>query len=140
MLLLQDKQIFIVEDNVQNRIVFQITLIKHGASVEFERWGRDTIIRLQNASHVDLIILDLMLAEGVSGFDLCDQIRELPKFAETPIIAVSAMDPSIAIPKLQTKGFSGFIAKPIDNSLFPKQIAAIIEGEHIWYSGQRSLN
>jgi CheY-like chemotaxis protein len=139
MLLLQDKQIFIVEDNVQNRIVFQITLIKHGASVEFERWGRDAIIRLQNASHVDLIILDLMLAEGVSGFDLCDQIRELPKFAETPIIAVSAMDPSIAIPQLQIKGFNGFIAKPIDNTLFPKQIAAIIEGEQVWYSG-RMLN
>jgi len=138
-MILKDKRIFIVEDNMQNRLVFQMALIRHGASVDFERWGRDTLYHLQNLSRVDLIVLDLMLAEGVTGFDIFDQIRGLEKYATVPIIAVSAMDPSIAIPKLRKQGFSGFIAKPIDNALFPKQLASIIAGESVWSVGERTV-
>jgi len=89
-------------------------------------------------SRVDLIVLDLMLAEGVTGFDLFDQIRGIEKYAAVPIIAVSAMDPSIAIPKLRKQGFSGFIAKPIDNVQFPRQLACIIAGETVWSVGERT--
>ena len=137
-MILKDKRIFIVEDNMQNRLVFQMALIRHGASVDFERWGRDTLYHLQNVSRVDLIVLDLMLAEGVTGFDLFDQIRGIEKYAKIPIIAVSAMDPSIAIPKLRKQGFSGFIAKPIDNVQFPRQLASIIAGEAVWSVGERT--
>ncbi len=138
-MILKNKRIFIVEDNIQNRLVFQMALIRHGASVDFERWGRDAIYRLQNLSRVDIIILDLMLAEGVTGFDIFTQIRELPKYSTVPIVAVSAMEPSIAIPKTKQHGFSGFIAKPIDSVQFPKQIASLIEGESIWSVGERTL-
>lgn len=138
-MILKDKRIFIVEDNMQNRLIFQMALIRQGASVDFERWGRDTIYHMQNTSRIDLIVLDLMLADGISGFDIFDQIRALPKYNSVPIIAVSAMDPSIAIPKARAQGFSGFIAKPIDNMLFPKQLASIIEGEHVWSVGERTL-
>ena len=137
-MILKDKRIFIVEDNMQNRLVFQMALIRHGASVDFERWGRDTLYHLQNLSRVDLIILDLQLAEGITGFDIFDKIRGLSKYDTVPIIAVSAMDPSIAIPKTKKQGFSGFIAKPIDNGQFPKQVASIIAGEKIWSVGERT--
>jgi CheY-like chemotaxis protein len=138
MQLLQGKQIFIVEDNFQNRIVFQMALVRHGAVVEFERWGSETIYRLKNLSHVsqiDLVLLDLMLAEGVNGYDVFDEIRAEPKFTAVPIVAVSAMDPGAALPRVRAKGFAGFIAKPIDVHLFPKQLAAIIDGEHVWHKG-----
>ena len=36
---LHDKHIFIVEDNLENRVVFQMALMKHGARVDFERWA-----------------------------------------------------------------------------------------------------
>ena len=137
-MILKEKRIFIVEDNMQNRLVFQMALIRHGASVDFERWGRDTLYHLQNLSRVDLIVLDLMLAEGVTGFDIFDQIRGLVKYNAVPIVAVSAMDPSIAIPRLQKQGFSGFIAKPIDSHQFPKQLATVLSGETVWSVGERT--
>jgi len=138
-MILKGKRIFIVEDNPQNRVVFQITLVRQGASVDFERWGAKTIYHLQNISHIDLIILDLMLAGEISGFDIYDDIRALPAYDKLPIVAVSAMDPSVAIPQARQKGFSGFIAKPIDNRLFPQQIAQIIEGEQVWSIGERRI-
>jgi CheY-like chemotaxis protein len=138
-MLLADKRIFIVEDNMQNRVIFQMALLRHGASIDFERWGRFTIHQLAHMSHVDLIVLDLMLAEGLSGLDVFDQIRAVPKYENVPIVAVSAMDPAIAVPQVRAKGFAGFIAKPIDNHLFPKQIARILGGERVWYTGERTL-
>lgn len=136
---LKNKHIFIVEDNVQNRVVFQMALLRHGASVDFERHGRATIEHLENMSHVDAIILDLMLAGGISGFDLIGMIRELPSFERVPIVAVSAMDSNVAIPKARAKGFNGFIGKPIDTVLFPQQISKLIEGEEVWYAGTMKM-
>ncbi len=134
---LKGKHILIVEDNLQNRVVFQMCLMREGALIEFERWGRDTLFRLKTMRLVDLIVLDLMLADGITGFELFDEIRAIPEFAATPIVAVSAMDPSIAIPKTRAQGFGGFIAKPIDTQIFAKQLTSIIEGESVWYTGEQ---
>src|SRR5579871_3138092 len=134
-MLLRDKHIFIVEDNTQNRVVFQMALLLHGARVEFERAGRDAITRLEAARSIDLIILDLMLNGGVSGYEIFEDIRRLPKFDTVPVIAVSAAEASIAIPKTQQMGFAGFIAKPIDDDLFAQQLGKVLEGEQIWYAG-----
>ena len=135
-MLLKNKQIFIAEDNPKNRVIFQVLLVKHGARLTFERWGDDAIHQLCRLDEVNLIILDLMLANGISGFQIFDKIRELHTFDNIPIIAVSAAESDLAIPVAKDKGFAGFIAKPVDDRLFPQQVARIIHGEQIWYSGK----
>ena len=132
---LENKRIFIVEDNLQNRVIFQILLTGEGARLEFDRWGRDTVARVQGLAPVDLSILDLMLGGGVTGYDIFDQIRSFPAFDATPIIAVSAADPAVAIPKAQEKGFNGFIAKPVDDAIFTQQLLHVLQGEPVWYAG-----
>lgn len=131
---LKGKHIFIVEDNTENRIVFQMVFIKYGATVAFERWGRDTVPRMLGTTKIDLVILDLMLSQGISGYDIFDAIRANPHFADVPIVAVSAMDPAVAVPKTRAKGFNGFIAKPVDTHLFPQQIADVLAGQAIWHT------
>lgn len=132
MLLLENRHIFIVEDNIQNRVVFQMSLMRHGATVTFERWGGGTMDRLASTPCVELILLDLMLADSVSGFDVYDDIRNIPQFRYAPIVAVSAMDAALAIPTARKKGFTGFIPKPINKAIFPQQIAKILSGEQLW--------
>lgn len=122
-----------------NQIVFRMSLITQGAFVEFDQWGRDTIEKLDKYNP-DLIILDLMLPNGNSGYDVFNQIREYPEYDNVPIVAISASEPAFALPKTKSMGFSGFIAKPIDEALFPKQMAKILEGEEIWYAGERYGN
>lgn len=131
---LKDKRIFIVEDNIGNRAIAQMLLEQHGARIQFNRWGEGVAQNLKDFLPVDLIILDLMLPRGITGFDIFGDIREIPEFAGIPIIAVSAADPSTAIPEAQERGFNGFISKPIDFQLFPRQIARIIAGEEIWHT------
>jgi CheY-like chemotaxis protein len=136
-LLLKNKNIFIVEDILPNRVVFQMALVVSGAKVEFERWGRDAVSGLKAMTQVDLVILDLMLHNDVSGYEIFTEIRNIPKYDHVPIVAVSAAEPAIALPKTRKMGFSGFIAKPIDDRLFPKQLARIMDGESVWYAGER---
>jgi len=138
-MILKGKHIFIVEDNLANRVVFQMSLLVEGAKVDFERWGDNTIAQLRSRPHIDLIILDLMLAGGLSGYDIFTEIRTHNEFDHIPIVAVSAAETTVAIPKAQALGFSGFIAKPIDESLFPRQLARIINQDKIWYEGPMTL-
>ncbi|MCI0709206.1 MAG: response regulator [Chloroflexi bacterium] len=135
---LDQKRIFIVEDNPANRAVTTALLTRHGAEVRMERWGRDAVRQLRTFGPVDLIILDLMLSDDISGFDVFDQIRALPDFNAVPIVAVSATDPSSGIPECQQKGFNGFISKPIEFTLFAEQIASLINGETVWYTNQQT--
>ncbi len=136
MSILQSKRIFIIEDNLANRTIEQMILERNGAKTAIERYGgSETIKNLKAFAPIDIIIMDLMLPEGVSGFDVADNIRKLPEFERVPIVAVSATDPAESMPKVVAKGFAGFISKPIDFDLFPKQIARILDGEKIWVEG-----
>jgi len=133
---LAGKKIFILEDNSMNRIVFRISLITQGAFVEFDQWGRETMDKIERY-HPDLIILDLMLPHGKSGYEVFEQIREHEEYNDVPIVAISASEPAFALPKTKNMGFSGFIAKPIDETLFPEQMAKILNGEEVWFAGER---
>ena len=123
------KRIYVLEDNLDNRIVLRMALI--GAILEFDRWGRDTMKHLKQFAPVDLIILDLMLPAGVTGYSVFEEIRADKTFTKIPIIAFSASEPSVAIPKCQHLGFSGFIPKPMGDN-FAEQIMKAISGEKIW--------
>jgi CheY-like chemotaxis protein len=131
-MLLNNKRIFIVEDNLSNRAIAQMLLEAKGAKAAIERWGTDTVSRMRDFAPIDLVILDLMFPDGVSGYDIFDEIRRYSEFDQVPIIAVSAADPNTAIPLTQEKGFAGFIGKPLDFHQFPQQISQIIGGEEIW--------
>ncbi|MDQ7037048.1 MAG: response regulator [Anaerolineae bacterium] len=132
---LKGKRIFLIEDNVGNRAIMQTMLEQFGTKIGFERWGTDTIKKLDQFSPVDIILLDLMFPRGVTGYDIFDEIRSHIKYGDVPIVAVSASEPAIAIPKTRAKGFAGFISKPIDFDLFPSQVLAILKREPVWDAG-----
>jgi CheY-like chemotaxis protein len=131
-LILHKKRIFIVEDDLFNRSIMQTLLERQGAVIAFERWGADTVERLQAFSPVDIILMDLMFPNDVTGYDIFDKVRAHTEFDHIPIVAVSASDPSSEIPKVKSKGFAGFITKPVNFALFARQIADILEGKSIW--------
>ena len=83
---------------------------------------------------VDLIMLDLMLPRGVTGYEVFDAIRREPEFGHIPIAAVSAADPSVEMPKTREKGFAGFISKPISLRFFPNQVTELLKGGNVWYA------
>lgn len=133
-MLLKNKRIFIVEDNLENRAIMQMLLERAGAATAIDRWGRDTCQRMKDFAPVDLVLLDLMFPSDVTGYDVYDAIRAVPEFKRTPIVAVSAADPATEIPKTHARGFAGFISKPVSFRDFTNHIAVLLQGEPVWQS------
>ncbi|MBC8171490.1 MAG: response regulator [Anaerolineae bacterium] len=132
---LQAKRIFIIEDKPGNLAVMKTLLENSGALVNFDRWGVDTLQRLEAFAPVDVILLDLMFPGGLTGYDIFDSIKASGSFNDVRIVAVSASEPSEAIPATRARGFAGFIAKPISFNNFCTQVASIINGQAVWNSG-----
>lgn len=130
-MLLKNRRVFIVEDNAGNLAIASVYLRQQGAVVLYERWGHNTAQAILPHLPIDVILMDLMFPNNVSGFDVFDQIRQVEQLAHIPIVAVSAADPDSAMPKALSKGFSGFISKPVSIRI-SKHIAKIIEGKKVW--------
>ncbi|MDA0242327.1 MAG: response regulator [Chloroflexi bacterium] len=129
---LKGKRIFIVEDNLTNMAVFATALRREGAEIIQDSWNTGSVDLLIQNLPVDLIILDLMLRRGLSGYDTITAVKAHPELAHIPVVAISSLDAETEIPKAKEKGFIGFISKPINLLQFPKQIAACIEGQQVW--------
>ena len=130
-MLLSDKRIFIVEDNTGNLAIASLYLEHHGAKIRLERRGKDVPKAILNHMPIDIVLMDLMLPNGVSGFDIFDQIREVPELAQIPVVIVSAADPDLAIPQARKRGVSGYISKPVTPHI-PFQVADVLNGKTIW--------
>ncbi len=133
-MLLKNRRIFILEDDATNLAIMSVMLRDQGAIIRFERWGVDTCRDLLNFVPIDLILLDLMLPNNISGYDVYDRIRALPEFDKVPIVLVTAADPDREMKKAREKGFNGFIGKPIRLGSFSRLVLKVIEGRPVWGS------
>ena len=59
----------------------------------------------------DLITLDLMMPE-LTGFELCELLRQDPRFANIPIMIVSASDDAESKSRARAAGATDYLAKP----------------------------
>jgi CheY-like chemotaxis protein len=131
-MLLQGKRIFVVEDDPSNLAIITTILRRHGASVPFETWGSGTVDKLRSILPIDLILLDLALPRGLTGYDVFDEIKKVPELKDIPVVLVTAADPTIEMVKARDKGINGFISKPLSYATFGKAVDAILNGEGVW--------
>lgn len=129
------KRIFIVEDNAGNGTIMKILLEAAGAKVYVDRFAINTLQRIHEADKIDIILLDLMLSNGMTGYDIFDNLRQDPDLRNIPVILVTAADPAIEMNKARAKGFHGFISKPINNISFAKMVGAVLQGYTVWGDG-----
>lgn len=134
-MLLDNKRIFVIEDDSSNLAIIRTILLRQGASVPFDVWGKGTIEIIRNSMPIDVILLDLALPRGVSGYDVFDQIRATPELSEIPVVIVTAADPSTEMVKARSKGVNGFISKPIKYGTFAQSVASVLDGEAVWDDG-----
>lgn len=132
-MLLKDKRIFCIEDNPVNFAIIRMLLAREGAFVYVDNYGDVSLSKLDKSTvSIDVILLDLMLHNGVSGYTLFDEIKKSAKQQNVPVIAVSAADADVEIPRAKELGLNGFISKPIDPEAFAQQVAQVLDGQPIW--------
>lgn len=70
-----------------------------------------TALRALDTWPPDIILLDINMP-GVSGYDLCKQLKENPRTADIPVIFISASDEGLDKQTAFTVGGSDYIEKP----------------------------
>jgi len=81
-------------------------------------------IEAANSVNPDLITLDLMMP-GLTGFELCELLHKDPKFANTPIVIISARDDSESKEKALEAGANDFLSKPFGVNDLMQKIKAL---------------
>lgn len=133
------KRMFLIEDDVDQIMLTANILAFYGASVSYDPLCKDVIRQLVQRLPIDLILLDLMLPKGVTGYTVLAHIRSHPLLRDIPVVAVSALDPAVEIPKTKEAGFAGFIAKPIAFKEIKDQLLDVLNGQQIWISDSQSM-
>ncbi|MPM34529.1 Transcriptional regulatory protein WalR [bioreactor metagenome] len=102
-----DKKILIVDDDTSILVLLSDILRENGHMVTTAASG-EACVRLLKRETFDLIVLDIMM-KGLSGLDVCRQIREN---VSAPIIFLSAKDTSQDIVRGLSLGADDYLTKP----------------------------
>jgi CheY-like chemotaxis protein len=79
---------------------------------------------------VDLVLLDLQMPK-VDGFGVLAHLRRDPRFADIPIVALTASAMQGDRERALAAGFSSYIAKPVDLAVLRSEMERLIGGRRI---------
>ena len=106
------KKILIVEDNRDVRRVLNLSLSRLGYEIlEADTGGSGIALTLSGSP--DLVLIDLSLPD-VSGLEIAKAIKQNPRTAEIPLVAVSGHSEQELRAKALEAGMTAYLRKPID--------------------------
>ena len=118
---LNGKRVLIVDDDIRNIFALTSVLERYNMHILSAETGRDAIQILQDTPDIDVVLMDIMMPE-FDGLDTTRAIREIPRFKELPIIAVTAKAMKGDREKCIEAGAWDYLSKPVN----PEQMLAVL--------------
>lgn len=128
-------QILIVEDEAAIRAGLTDALVYHGYTVHAVGDGKEGLERALTG-RFDLILLDLMLP-GMSGLDVCEEIRKVDR--RQPIIMLTARTSDEDIIAGLSLGADDYVAKPFSVAQLVLRIRAVLRRSRADLDGETVL-
>jgi signal transduction histidine kinase/DNA-binding response OmpR family regulator/HAMP domain-containing protein len=110
---LRGARILLAEDNEINQQIAIELLENAGAAVAVANNGREAVEMLSTGASFDLVLMDLQMPE-MDGYQATTKIRSDSRFANLPIVAMTAHATVEERQRCLAAGMSDHIAKPID--------------------------
>jgi signal transduction histidine kinase/CheY-like chemotaxis protein/CHASE3 domain sensor protein len=110
---LQQKTVLIADDDVRNIFSLTKSLEQYGVKVVSAMDGKDALKQLEAHPETDLVLMDIMMPE-MDGYEATKKIREMHRYRNLPIIAVTAKAMTGDREKCIAAGASDYITKPVD--------------------------
>jgi DNA-binding response OmpR family regulator len=113
----------LIADDEPNIVISLEYLLEHaGYQVQVARDGQEALDAIARQPP-DLVLLDVMLPR-VSGFDVCQKIRENPAWQHIRVVILSAKGREVEMSKGLALGAHAYITKPFSTQNLLAQIRA----------------
>jgi putative two-component system response regulator len=115
----QKQRILVVDDEATNlRVIKQI--LQENYTLSFAKNGEDAL-SFTERERPDLILLDIMMP-GITGFDVCRQLKNNDRTKSIPIIFVTALSDDMDEAKGFEAGGVDYITKPISKAVLKARV------------------
>jgi CheY-like chemotaxis protein len=85
------KSILVIEDDATLQMVYRQKFEESGLEVVSALNGNQGLTLAKDKTP-NLILLDIMLPEGMNGFDVMEQLKQDPKLSSIPVIVLTNLD------------------------------------------------
>lgn len=116
--------LLVADDYPQNRRLFSLFLKKNYEVIEAA--SAEEVLELMEAHPVDAVLLDLNYQGGMTGMDLIARIRNDPRWADIPSIALTAHASPEDRHRCLEAGFDDFVSKPVFRDPLNETVAALL--------------
>ena len=121
--------ILVVEDNERNLKLLRDVLEYAGYDVRAARTAEEGItLAVNDPPH--LVLMDLRLP-GIDGVEALRRLRESPRTAGIPVVAVTAQTMKQDRERALEAGFDGYVEKPISVRALPDQVRGFLSDEEV---------
>jgi CheY-like chemotaxis protein len=110
---LTGKRALIVDDDMRNIFAMTSFLERYEMTITPAENGRDALEVLDGDQEFDVVLMDIMMPD-MDGYETMRRIRANPRYAELPILALTAKAMKGDKEKCIEAGASDYIAKPVD--------------------------
>ncbi|MFE5194101.1 HAMP domain-containing protein [Streptomyces sp. NPDC056601] len=110
---LANRRILIVDDDIRNVFALTHVLGRVGITVKYAENGREGLEVLDRTPDVSLVLMDIMMPE-MDGYEMIAAMRRTPRFANLPVIALTAKAMPGDREKAIESGANDYIPKPVD--------------------------
>lgn len=118
-------KILVVEDDPRTAEAVVAYLRAAGHDCLVSQTGVEAL-RVARNNALDLLVLDIMLPGGTSGFEVCRRIRSDPKLYTIPVLLLSAMSGDEEILHGLAQGADDYVPKPFDAHNLLQRIDALL--------------
>ncbi|WP_417530012.1 response regulator transcription factor [Marinobacter lipolyticus] len=121
------KTVLIADDEPNIVISLEFLLKQAGYRVVVAHDGQEALEAIQRESP-DLVLLDVMLPR-LSGFDVCQKIRENPDWRDMRVLMLTAKGREVEVSKGLALGADAYITKPFSTQELLAEIATHLGGK-----------
>ena len=121
-------KILVVDDDAAIRLLMSEILTDEGYDIEEVDNGSAALEAIREAPP-DMVLLDVKMP-GMSGFEVCSQIRERTGDSDISVVMVTGLDDSESIEKAFQLGATAFVTKPINWDTFPYRIQYLLKARN----------
>ena len=119
------RKVLVVDDEPYILKILSFKLRLSGM-IPFEASGGEEALRLAREERPDLILLDVNLSPGLSGFDVCRALKENPSTCGVPVVMLTARNlPSERELGLRL-GAATYITKPFSTKALIAEIEKVL--------------